>query len=107
MREFGVKLSVIAAPLREASLAAKRGFGVGTSRLSLRSNATFLGIPCVSPPPGRIERLFGSKSCSPSGVAYMCSPDLGFYRVDRASSASNSKVCGFVILFMRTFRNSL
>ena len=54
LREFGVKLSVIAAPLREASLAAKRGFGVGLARLSLRSNATFLGIPCVSPQPARI-----------------------------------------------------
>ena len=54
LREFGVKLSVIAAPLREASLAAKRGFAVGTSRLSFRSNATFLVILCVSPQPARI-----------------------------------------------------
>ena len=28
LREFGVKLSVIAAPLREASLAVKRGFAI-------------------------------------------------------------------------------
>ena len=32
LREFGFKLSVIAAPLREASLAAKRGNVVGVSR---------------------------------------------------------------------------
>ena len=54
LREFGFKLSVIAAPLREASLVAKRGNVVGASRLLNRSNATFFGIPCVSPGPGRV-----------------------------------------------------
>ena len=36
-----------------------------------------------------------------------CSPDLGFYRVDWASGASCSKVSGFVVEFVCTFRKQL
>ena len=42
---------------------------------------------------------FCSKSCSPSGVAHTCSPDLGFYRVDRASGTLDPKRLQFCSTF--------
>ncbi len=46
---MAVKLSVIAAPLCEGSLAAKRVFALGTCHHSRRSNATFFEVYGVSP----------------------------------------------------------
>ena len=38
-------------------------------------------------------------ACSPSGVAHTCSPDLGFYRVDRASGTLDPKRLQFCSTF--------
>ena len=90
LREFGSKLSVIAAPLREVSC---------DSRHSRRSNATFLEVYSVSPPPARICSVLGSKSCSPSGLAHRCSPDIGFSRLDRLSGTPDLKTLQFYSTF--------
>ena len=86
---------------------ASRGFGAGTSRHSCRSNATFLKVYSVSSRPARILSVLGSKSCSRCGLAYMCSPDHGFYRLDRPLALSGPKVCTIIALFACTFRKRL
>ena len=56
MREFGVKLSVVAAPLREASLAAKRGFAVGfccRDRSAFTSLKRYVSRDSMRVPPAR------------------------------------------------------
>ena len=53
-RSLGSKLSVIAAPLGEGSLATKRGIGAGHSQCSRRSNATLLKVYSGTPWPARI-----------------------------------------------------
>ena len=84
-----------------------RGFGAGTCRHSCCSNATFLEVYSVSPRAARVLSVLGSKSCSRCGLAYMCSPDHGFYRLDRPLALSGPKVCTIITLFACTFRNRL
>ena len=86
---------------------ASRGFGAGTCRHSCCSNATFLEVYSVSPHPARVLSVLGSKSCSRCGLAYMCSPDHGFYRLDRPLALSGPKVCTIIALFACTFRKRL
>ena len=54
LREFGFKLSVIAAPLREATLAVKRGNAIGAAQQYFRRNATFFEVYSVTPHRARI-----------------------------------------------------
>ena len=73
----------------------------------LRSNATFLEVYSGTPPPARVLSVFGSKSCSRCGLAYMCSPDHGFYRLDRPLALSGPKVCTIITIVACTFRKRL
>ena len=86
---------------------AKRGFGLGTSRRSRRSNGMLLEVYTVPPRPFRIWSVFGSKSISRSGEAHRCFPDLGFSRLDRPLAHPNPKVCIIITLFVCTLRKRL
>ena len=101
LREFGVQTTVIAAPLRWVGLLpAVLGPGpVGTHVAQTLRFSRFIAPPL---PRSHFKR-FGLKIVLSLGLAYMYSPDHGFYRLDRPLALSGPKVCTIIALLSCTF----
>ena len=103
LRDFGLQTIRHLCPCALCGVA-KRGFPIGDSRLSRRSNATFFYVYSVTPLPARIWSVFLQNRCSRCGGGRRCAPDHLFSRQDRPSAPSGPKVCRFIIEFVCNIR---
>ena len=77
-----VKLSVIAAPVREVTLATSCGFLSLTAGTRVAQTLCFPRFMACPPSALEVFGLLCKNMCSRCGLAHTCSPDHGFSRVD-------------------------
>ena len=94
LRELVCELSVIFAPVCGVAWLELRFWYRGLPMLTSLKRYVSRGLQRVHP---RVQSVLGSKSCSGCGLAYMCFPDLVFYRLDRPLAPSDPKVSTIVI----------